>query len=70
MTNRGKPHKDRNWFERILFSFMGPAQLGDSNAPVRESVRPIELCPTCGKPYDDHEVVRTSSLTYTQCPDD
>ena len=56
-------------FERVLFSFMGPPQLGDLNAPVRPlPVGPVALCPTCGSPYDQHEIVRDPRLTYTRCP--
>ena len=60
----------RGRFERVLFAFMGPAQLGDANAPVKAVERPPQLCPTCHRPYDEHEVVRTARLTYTQCPED
>ena len=56
--------------ERSLFSVMGPPQLGDLNAPAREVTRPVELCPKCRGPRDDHEVVRGPRLTYTRCPAD
>ena len=62
-------HQGRSRFERLLFSVMGPAELGDLNAP--EPVlpdRPVDICPTCGQPRDDHEVVRSPRLTYTVCP--
>jgi hypothetical protein len=79
MAKRNKPDKRdsrdsggdeqrRGLWERIIFSFMGPPQLGDPNTPIRPSTRPAELCPKCGKPYDEHEVVRTSGFTYTRCP--
>jgi hypothetical protein len=56
-------------FERVLFTFMGPPQLGDLNAPVRAlPVVPVAPCPTCGQPYDEHEIVRDPRLTYTRCP--
>ena len=52
-----------------MFSFMGPPQVGDVHAPVRDlPARPVDVCPTCAQPRDDHEVVRTSRLTYTVCP--
>jgi hypothetical protein len=78
MAKRDKPGKRlpgdnsggqrRGRWERIIFSFMGPPQLGDPTTPIRPSTRPAELCPKCGKPYDEHEVVRTSGFTYTRCP--
>ncbi len=59
----------RGLFERIMFSFMGPPQVGDVHAPARDlPARPVDMCPTCGQPRDDHEVVRTPRLTYTVCP--
>lgn len=61
--------KGRGRIERILFSFMGPPQLGDPREP--EPVAPgagTGRCPTCGDPYADHEVVRSPRLTYTRCP--
>lgn len=55
--------------ERLMFSVMGPPQLGDPNAPVVEAPpRPVELCRSCRQPYADHEVVRDPGLTYTRCP--
>lgn len=58
-------------FERLLFSVMGPPELGDVNAPVGvPAARPVDTCPRCGQPRDDHEVVRSPRLTYTRCPAD
>ena len=52
-----------------MFAFMGPPQIGAGTGPAREvPVRPVDMCPTCGQPRDDHEVVRTPTLTYTVCP--
>ncbi len=57
------------WFERFLFSFMGPPELGDVAAPpTRPRDAAAELCHRCGRPWDDHEVVRTASRTYATCP--
>jgi len=59
----------RGWLERVMFSFMGPPQLGDVNAPVRElPAAPVALCPTCRAPYDEHDIVRDPGLTWTRCP--
>jgi len=55
--------------ERLLFTFLGPPQLGDLNAPVTARSDPAaDLCPRCGRPWDAHEVVRTSTRTYLTCP--
>lgn len=63
------PSRGKRLFERILFSVMGPPQLGDLSAPVREPPpRPVSLCTRCGGPRDEHEVVRSPGLTYTRCP--
>jgi hypothetical protein len=59
----------RGILERFLFSFMGPPQLGDVNAPPADlPVVPSARCPKCRLPYDEHEVVRDPGLTYTRCP--
>ncbi len=58
-------------FERGMFAFMGPPELGDLSAPVRETARPpAELCRRCGEPRDEHEVVRSPGLTYSRCRED
>jgi hypothetical protein len=69
MTKRGPDAGKRGLLERLLFSFMGPPQLGDPNAPVRAADRLAAPCPKCGRPFDEHEIVRTSKFTYTRCPD-
>jgi len=57
------------WFERLMFSFMGPPQLGEDRAPEGYSPDPRALlCTKCGQPWDAHERVRTSSMTYMACP--
>ena len=61
----------RGRFERFLFSFMGPPQLGDPGdpaGPAAQAQGPAVRCPKCAMPYDDHEIVRTPRLTYTRCP--
>lgn len=72
-TPRGRGRRTattgRSRWERFMFSFMGPPQLGDLNAPVREAApRPVELCGKCGQSYDAHEIVRDRRLTYSRCP--
>jgi len=59
----------RGRFERLMFSFMGPPQVSNVDEPARElPARPVDICPTCRRPRDGHEVVRTPTLTYTVCP--
>lgn len=60
--------KQRGWFERFLFSFMGPPQLGDPRTGGSQPEPAAVPCPKCGVPYDEHEVVRDPGLTYTRCP--
>lgn len=67
MARRGRAGSGR--WERLLFSVMGPPQLGDAGAPVREvAPPPVTACPTCRQPYDAHEIVRSPGLTWTRCP--
>jgi hypothetical protein len=55
----------------MLFSVMGPPQLGHTGAPTREvPPPPVTSCPTCSQPYDLHEIVRSPRLTWTRCPQD
>ena len=59
----------RRWWEKLMFSFMGPPQLGELKA--RDGYVPdpqAQLCTKCGQPWDAHERVRTSNMTYTKCP--
>ena len=69
MTPSDPNRPRRGLFERVLFSFMGPPQLGDVSAPIREVEQPVTLCSKCSLPHGDHEVVRTPRLTYTRCPE-
>ena len=64
-----QPSSERGWFERFLFTFMGPPQLGDVSAPPAAPQDPAVLaCSKCGSPWDGHEIVRTASRTYPRCP--
>ena len=59
----------RGRWERLLFSVMGPPQLGDAGAPARElPPLPVAVCTKCRQPYDVHEIVRSPRLTWTRCP--
>lgn len=60
----------RGLFERLMFSFMGPPQVGDANAPSTYVADPADqLCRRCGRPWDEHPITRTASRTYATCPD-
>jgi hypothetical protein len=53
----------------VLFSFMGPPQLGDLNAPASAPPDPAaDLCPRCSSSWAAHETVRTASRSYLTCP--
>ena len=59
----------RGRWERALFTVMGPPQVGDVNDPVPVPAhRIVDICPRCGQPRDDHEIIRSPQLTYTVCP--
>jgi hypothetical protein len=48
---------------------MGPPQVGDVNAPLTYVPdRTATLCHKCAEPWDDHEIVRTGTMTYAVCP--
>lgn len=69
LKRRGSRAAGRGPLERVLFSFMGPPQLGEHRAP--EGYVPdaaADLCPKCGQPWDAHERVHTGSMTYRRCP--
>jgi hypothetical protein len=58
--------KPGGWWHRLMFSIMGPAQVGPYDAaapPPDESV-----CPRCGQRWEQHEQVRTSTRSYRRCP--
>jgi hypothetical protein len=60
---------DLAWWERIMFGFMGPAQIGDYKAPdgyVPDAA--ATLCHKCGQPWEAHERVHTGTMTYRKCP--
>jgi hypothetical protein len=58
-----------NRFERFLFLFMGPPQVGD---PTKRGSPegPEAVHPECGRPYSEHGVTRTRGYTYMKCPED
>ena len=69
MTKRSDPGR-LGIFERAMFSFMGPPQLGENRA--REGYVPdtgATLCHRCGQPWTDHERVNTGTFAYRRCAD-
>ncbi|MCW2620564.1 MAG: hypothetical protein JWL64_166 [Frankiales bacterium] len=72
MRKRPSPHGPRLGFlERIMFSFMGPPDVGDVNAPAGVDSDPAAaLCRKCGQPWERHGRVHTGSMTYRPCPAD
>ena len=61
---------ERGLVERLLFSVMGPPQVGDAHAPSGYEPAPeANLCARCGRSYDEHERVHTGTMTYMRCPD-
>ena len=59
----------RGLLERVMFTFMGPPQLGEDKP--REGYVADEaanLCHKCARPWDEHERVHTGSMTYRRCP--
>ena len=70
MTERSRKDPRRlGLFERILFSVMGPPQVGDVHAPSTLVPDPsADLCHRCGQPWEAHERVHTGSVTYRRCP--
>ena len=53
-------------WHRFMFSIMGPAQVGPytTAAPAPDT----SACGKCGTPWSDHDVVRTSTRSYSRCP--
>lgn len=69
VRSRGLDRDGRGLVERVLFSFMGPPQLGDVNAPPSVATDPAaDLCHRCDQPWSAHERVRTASRGYLECP--
>ena len=70
MTQRSRrdDRSELGLFERTIFSFMGPPQLGDQK--VREGYVADEsanLCHKCGEHWDSHERVNTGTFAYRRC---
>ncbi len=66
---RGSRIRRRGRWERFLFAFMGPPQLGDVSAPSTAQLDPAaDRCDRCGRPWTIHATVRTASRTYLTCP--
>jgi hypothetical protein len=59
--------KHGGWWHRLMFSIMGPAQVG----PYGTAVPPPDesVCPRCSQRWEQHEQVRTSTRSYRRCPE-
>jgi hypothetical protein len=69
MRRRPKDPARLGLFERMMFSIMGPPQVGDVNAPSTVVADPADsLCRKCSQPWESHERVHTGSMTYRRCP--
>ncbi|KQQ03657.1 MULTISPECIES: hypothetical protein [unclassified Rathayibacter] len=57
-----------NKFNRIIYSFTGPAHIGTGSpeAPFVPTADP--RCPLCGKPMDLHDIDRSGERTQLHCP--
>ena len=53
-------------WHRFMLSIMGPAQVGPytTTAPAPDT----SACAKCGTPWNDHDVVRTGTRSYSRCP--
>lgn len=73
MRRREKPQADGGGKPsrayRMLFSVMGPAQVGSLDAPVRPTPARVEVCRRCGQPQDEHILERLPDRTASRCPD-
>lgn len=66
---RRKAAGELGLLERMMFGVMGPPQLGHPDAPSTVARDPAaDLCHKCAQPWDEHEIVRTGSMTYARCP--
>lgn len=64
-----EPDVGQRSFEKVMFSFMGPPQLGEHRAPA--GYVPDDAanhCHKCGQQWDVHERVHTGTMTYRRCP--
>ena len=55
-------------FERFLFRFMGPPQIGDLDEPARPGPAVQEACPICHRAYEEHGQSASNQGGYTSCP--
>ena len=74
VTRRRKPPQDSpkdrpGLFERTMFTFLGPPQLGENKPPdgyVADQA--ATLCHRCGEPWDRHARVDSGTFHYRKCP--
>ena len=65
----GDESPDRWWdkLNRVIFPFMGPAQVGPYETEARPSLV-AAACPLCGAPMNSHEIDRSGPRTQLYCP--
>lgn len=67
-SGRGGRPRGPGLLERILFSFMGPPQLGEHKAAEGYLPDPAaDLCPRCARPWAGHQRIHTGSGTHLRC---
>ena len=56
--------------ERVLMNFMGPADVGDPDAPSHPVFNEDDICSHCGQPRSEHPITRDPELgSITHCPE-
>lgn len=55
-------------FNRRMFFFFGPPQLGNEHEPPATFDRD-PLCPRCGRRESEHTVFRDAAKSFAQCPE-
>ncbi len=73
MNRRSKDRKGSgtrlSWWERLMFSVMGPPELGEHRSPEGYQPDPAaNECRKCGQSYDEHQRVNSGTFTYARCP--
>jgi len=56
-------------FNKRMFFFFGPPQLGGAGEPLPQVDRD-PICPHCGRRESRHTIFRDASKSFAQCPED
>ena len=59
-----------NWFSKVLYPIMGPAQIGIGRPEEPYAPPDNPVCPICSQPMIAHEILRGDAHTPTRltCP--